>query len=64
MAEANHMAKSHWLTLMGVSSKSYGKVSIKYYSLAKMEWIIGNNSPLYYLLDRIANDPQGAISWT
>lgn len=37
MAEANQMAKSHWLTLTGVSAKSYGKVSIKYYSLAKME---------------------------
>lgn len=36
-AEANHMAKSHRLTLMGVSAKSYGKVSIKHYSLAKME---------------------------
>ena len=37
MAEANHMAKSHWLTLMGGSAKSYGNASVKYYSLAKME---------------------------
>lgn len=37
MAEAIHMARSHWLSLMGGSAKSYGNESVKYYSLAKME---------------------------
>lgn len=35
LAEAIYTAKSHWLPLMGGSAKSYGKESIKHYSLAK-----------------------------
>lgn len=46
LAKANLITKSCWLTLMGASAKSHGKESVKYYSIAKREWKIGNNNPL------------------